>query len=83
MLDHVTIVPLLGVLDSADETYLASPWLEYGDLSRFVPERLRFLTLLEDERASHIHRPAFERFEEWNILSSHDVTFTIVVCLTR
>ncbi|KAG8842397.1 hypothetical protein FRB96_005511 [Tulasnella sp. 330] len=68
LLYHVNIVPFLGIVDIADETYLVSPWMKYGDLSTFVPERLRFLELSKEERLSHTNRDAFEKFDEWNIV---------------
>ncbi|KAG8873887.1 hypothetical protein FRB98_008728 [Tulasnella sp. 332] len=68
LLYHVNIVPFLGIVDIADETYLVSPWMKYGDLSTFVPERLRFLELSKEERLSHTNRDAFEKFDEWNII---------------
>ncbi|KAG8859530.1 hypothetical protein FRB96_004414 [Tulasnella sp. 330] len=71
---HVNIVPFLGIVEIADETSLVLPWLEHGDLSRFVPERLCFLELPDGQRRSHVNRLAFERFDEWDILkhSLHD-----------
>ncbi|KAG8986568.1 hypothetical protein FRB93_005230 [Tulasnella sp. JGI-2019a] len=56
------------MLDISGETYLISPWLEHGDLSRFVPARLRFFGLSEDERAHRPERVAFEIFDEWDII---------------
>ncbi|KAG8860163.1 hypothetical protein FRB96_004188 [Tulasnella sp. 330] len=69
LLYHVNVVPFLGVVDIADETYLVSPWLDHGDLARFVPERLRFLELPEGERSAHPSRAAFEKFDEEKIIA--------------
>lgn len=68
LVHDVNIVPFLGVVDIADETYLVSPWFEYGDLSRFVTKRLGFLALPIDERFSHDHRPVYEKFDECDIV---------------
>ncbi|KAG8986570.1 hypothetical protein FRB93_005232 [Tulasnella sp. JGI-2019a] len=67
-LKHLNILSFFGMLDISGETYLISPWLEHGDLSRFVPARLRFLELSPDERARHPERVPFETFDEWDII---------------
>ncbi|KAG9032478.1 hypothetical protein FRB95_001453 [Tulasnella sp. JGI-2019a] len=67
-LDHINILPFLGMVDIGGETYLVSPWLEHGDLSKFVPARLEFLELPGSKRLSHPSRRVFERFDEWDII---------------
>ncbi|KAG8977588.1 hypothetical protein FRB93_011886 [Tulasnella sp. JGI-2019a] len=66
-LTHPNILQFIGTMNISGETYLISPWLEHGDLSKFVSARLRFLGLSEDVRHLHPSRAAFERFNEWYI----------------
>ncbi|KAG8978920.1 hypothetical protein FRB93_010501 [Tulasnella sp. JGI-2019a] len=65
---HVNILRFLGMVDIAGEIYLVSPWLEHGDLSKFVPARLRFLELSTIQRSSDPSRIAFEKFDEGDII---------------
>ncbi|KAG9003494.1 hypothetical protein FRB94_003077 [Tulasnella sp. JGI-2019a] len=67
-LAHVNILPFLGLIDTADETYLISPWLDHGDLSKFLSARLRYLELSHDGRSSHVARDVFDRFDEYTIV---------------
>ncbi|KAG9003497.1 hypothetical protein FRB94_003080 [Tulasnella sp. JGI-2019a] len=65
---HINILPFLGMIEIANETYLISPWLDHGDLSKFLSARLRFLEMSEDERSAHVTQNVFERFNEYNIV---------------
>ncbi|KAG9010025.1 hypothetical protein FRB94_011002 [Tulasnella sp. JGI-2019a] len=67
-LNHINILAFIGMVDIANESYLVSSWLEYGDLSKFVPARLRYLKLPSSQRLSHASRDGFEKFDEWNVI---------------
>lgn len=53
-----------------EDIYLVSPWMEFGDLSKFVSTRLQYLDLKPEDRASHKNRYAFETFNEASIVSA-------------
>ncbi|KAG8874666.1 hypothetical protein FRB97_005746, partial [Tulasnella sp. 331] len=68
-LNHENILPFLGTMIIAGDTYLLSPWLERGDLAQFLHKRSRFNRLPESERLCHIDRDVFENFDEYWIVS--------------
>ncbi|KAG8872350.1 hypothetical protein FRB98_009657, partial [Tulasnella sp. 332] len=67
-LRHVNILPFYGLMDILDETYLVSPWVKYGDLSKFVPARMRYRALPEVEKGQDGDRLVFEAFDELKVV---------------
>ncbi|KAG8978516.1 hypothetical protein FRB93_011045 [Tulasnella sp. JGI-2019a] len=65
-LNHINILPFYGIVElvletsSVAEAYLASPWVESGDLSEFLAARLKCLDASAPERAC----AAFSTFDE-------------------
>ncbi|KAG8978515.1 hypothetical protein FRB94_014638 [Tulasnella sp. JGI-2019a] len=39
-LNHINILPFYGIVDLGSEAYLVSPWVEQGDLSKFLTARM-------------------------------------------
>lgn len=76
-LRHVNILPFYGLMTILDETYLVSPWVRYGDLSKFVPARMRYLALPESERLQDETRSAFETFNEYKMVTRKTFFFGI------
>ncbi|KAG8990863.1 hypothetical protein FRB94_013030 [Tulasnella sp. JGI-2019a] len=64
-LTHVNILPFYGIVVIFDETYLVSPWVEHGDLAKFVRAHLRYLALPDNQRRHDARHDAFDRFDEY------------------
>ncbi|KAG8887862.1 hypothetical protein FRB98_008828 [Tulasnella sp. 332] len=69
-LDHKNVLPFWGLLDISSDVYLVSPWMEHGDLSRFLAIRLSYLEDLNDMQslASEEMQVAFHMFDEANTI---------------
>ncbi|KAG8869102.1 hypothetical protein FRB98_002861, partial [Tulasnella sp. 332] len=65
---HANILVFYGLVWIRNEMYLVSPWMEKGDLAKFVTARLRFLALSPKGQASHLKRDDFLRFREDKIV---------------
>ncbi|KAG9023106.1 hypothetical protein FRB95_013556 [Tulasnella sp. JGI-2019a] len=65
-LSHDHILPFYGIMEVSNEIYLVSPWVEYGDLSRFLTSRLEFLKSKGDlrHRDTNPRRIAYRQFRE-------------------
>ncbi|KAG8980770.1 hypothetical protein FRB93_009011 [Tulasnella sp. JGI-2019a] len=65
-LDHDNILLFYGVVELSGETYLVSPWIEPGDLSRFLAARSKYMDELAAQETwiSHKLYPAFLAFDE-------------------
>ncbi|KAG8989247.1 hypothetical protein FRB93_003687 [Tulasnella sp. JGI-2019a] len=65
-LTHDHILPFYGIMEISNEIYLVSPWMEYGDLSRFLTSRLEFLKYKGDlrHRDKNPRKIAYRRFRE-------------------
>ncbi|KAG9008699.1 hypothetical protein FRB93_006245 [Tulasnella sp. JGI-2019a] len=65
-LNHVNVLPFYGVIERFSITYLVSPWVALGDLSKFVADRLKYFEhqpLIQDS-VSDQKRAAFLAFDE-------------------
>ncbi|KAG8887163.1 hypothetical protein FRB98_000419 [Tulasnella sp. 332] len=71
-LAHPNTLPFLGLEEISNETYLVSPWMENGDLSKFCVERLRYLALTTHDQSliPTAQVKAFGRFDEFDIVSA-------------
>ncbi|KAG8997033.1 hypothetical protein FRB93_000526 [Tulasnella sp. JGI-2019a] len=69
-LTHDNILPFYGVMKISNEMYLISPWMEYGDLSRFLADRLSFLKTPGDlrDRDKNPRKIAYRGFIESDAL---------------
>ncbi|KAG8983633.1 hypothetical protein FRB93_007113 [Tulasnella sp. JGI-2019a] len=69
-LDHVNILPFYGKIEISSETYLVSPWIERGDLAKFMIHRLRYLDspVSQREPVPDATRSAFLDFDEGIII---------------
>ncbi|KAG8843179.1 hypothetical protein FRB96_004249 [Tulasnella sp. 330] len=69
-LKHGNILPFYGLIEISDEVYLVSPWMDYGDLSKFVGERMVFLDATPSVQRAHPRRLACNAFKEVDIVSA-------------
>ncbi|KAG9008706.1 hypothetical protein FRB93_006252 [Tulasnella sp. JGI-2019a] len=60
---HDKILLFHGMVEISNEIYLVSPWIEYGDLSKFVIERLKFMSASPSHQREHPRRIAYEAFK--------------------
>ncbi|KAG8989817.1 hypothetical protein FRB94_011639 [Tulasnella sp. JGI-2019a] len=67
---HVNVLKFLGVAEISNITYLLSPWMELGDLSRFVTSRVRFLGLEAGEQYLHPKATYFRNFREHSVITA-------------
>ncbi|KAG8870749.1 hypothetical protein FRB97_009418 [Tulasnella sp. 331] len=63
-LNHENILPFYGLMEISNEMYLASPWMDYGDLSKFLQERIAFLDAAPDVQRAHPKRAPCRAFKE-------------------
>ncbi|KAG8884664.1 hypothetical protein FRB97_003720, partial [Tulasnella sp. 331] len=65
-LKHINILPFYGIVELSSGAYLVSPWIEYGDLSRFLAARREFFSGSSNVRADipERTRSAFAAFNE-------------------
>lgn len=82
-LSHPNILSFYGIVDILDDTYLISPWVRYGDLAKFVPARMRYLEMSEDQRTLEADSAAFEQYDEYQMVSGRDVAVSSFIDLTR
>ncbi|KAG8871283.1 hypothetical protein FRB97_008823, partial [Tulasnella sp. 331] len=67
-LKHCNILPFYGLMEISDEMYLVSPWMDYGDLSRFLRERMAFLEAVPSVQRTCLRRLAFNAFKEVDVV---------------
>ncbi|KAG8877721.1 hypothetical protein FRB98_006564 [Tulasnella sp. 332] len=65
---HLNILPFYGLMDIQNEMYLVSPWARYGDLSKFISARIRYLGLPEDEKSQDTNRSVYGEYNESKII---------------
>ncbi|KAG8868293.1 hypothetical protein FRB97_002559, partial [Tulasnella sp. 331] len=59
----------LGVAEVGDATYLVSPWMGHGDLSRFVAARIEFLdTASWEQHDREVAVSIYTQFSEHNVV---------------
>jgi len=67
-LSHANILPFYGLVEMADEIYLVSPWIAYGDLAKFVSARLDYLALPPEIRCRNVNHEVYSRYRESDII---------------
>ncbi|KAG8998468.1 hypothetical protein FRB93_013700 [Tulasnella sp. JGI-2019a] len=67
---HSNVLPFYGLLEISNDIYLASPWMDFGDLSKFTTARLHYLNLpaVEQLRATDAQRLAYSTFKEFDVI---------------
>jgi len=68
---HENILPFYGTAE-INRTYLLSPWMRHGTLSRFISKRLEFLSQSSAQRTSDPCRMAYSSFKEVDVI--HGIT---------
>ncbi|KAG8983636.1 hypothetical protein FRB94_007374 [Tulasnella sp. JGI-2019a] len=64
-LNHINILPFYGLIEFPCGAYLISPWVERGDLAKFLTARLEYFNLPPAGRDTI---PAFHNFDESSII---------------
>ncbi|KAG8998236.1 hypothetical protein FRB94_006976 [Tulasnella sp. JGI-2019a] len=67
-LKHDNIFPLYGMVEISYEVYLVSPWMEYGNLSGFLAERLSFLDGDTDDPNNDSKKITYMDFRESDVI---------------
>ncbi|KAG9002933.1 hypothetical protein FRB94_003460 [Tulasnella sp. JGI-2019a] len=66
---HDNILSFYGLVEISNETYLVSPWMEYGSLSGFVAQRLSYLEGHHTARQHNDPRNrAYMDFKEFDVI---------------
>ncbi|KAG8880142.1 hypothetical protein FRB98_005314 [Tulasnella sp. 332] len=61
--------PQESLAEVSDATYLVSPWVDYGDLSRFVTCRVQYLNMDSGEQESQCRIDLYRKFREHDVIA--------------
>jgi len=64
ILSHPNVLPCYGTFDISNETYLVSPWMDNGDLSKFLSACHHYFALPLNKQLIHPSRIVYEQFDE-------------------